>query len=88
MLPNPRKTTSVRQLGQIDIEDLRQAVIAIPEHVWEAGDGIAYHFKEGQAVEVSNMAVHGVENAGKSDRIHLIFEYYDVDQPDSDWINS
>ena len=194
MWPNPRKTTSVRPLGQIDIDDLRQAVMAIPEHVWDAEDsqkpnrfdaldrtrhivfrfvsdtrdwrqsydrplwaqwrpklmpimmmavraygyehgmfprvmlarmgaggvihphrdanpaakwphkihvpvttnenvrffvdGIAYHFREGQAVEVSNMAVHGVENAGKSDRIHLIFEYYDMDQRDPDWVDS
>ena len=193
MWPNPRKTTSVRPLGQIDINDLRHVVRAIPEDVWElenaqkpnrfdaldrtrhivfrfvsdtrdwrqsydrplwgqwqaelmpimmraaqsygyqrgmfprvmlarmgAGgvihphrdanpaakwphkihiplitnddvrffvDGIAYHFKEGEAVEVSNMAVHGVENAGDTDRVHLIFEYYDLDQPDPDWID-
>lgn len=49
-------------------------------------DGIGYHFPEGEAVEVSNMAVHAVENAGDSDRIHLIFEYYDLDQPDPAWI--
>ena len=40
-------------------------------------DGVGYHFPEGEAVEVSNMAVHAVENAGDTDRIHLIFEYYD-----------
>ena len=51
-------------------------------------DGIGYHFAEGEAVEVSNMAVHAVENAGDSDRIHLIFEYYDLDQPDPDWIGT
>ncbi|MHB8911822.1 MAG: aspartyl/asparaginyl beta-hydroxylase domain-containing protein [Lysobacter sp.] len=50
-------------------------------------DGIGYHFKEGEAVEVSNMAVHAVENAGDSDRIHLIFEYYDLDQPDPEWVS-
>jgi len=45
-----------------------------------------YHFPEGEAVEVDNMGVHAVRNAGASDRIHLIFEYYDRDQPDPDWV--
>ena len=48
-------------------------------------DGIGYHFAEGDAVEVNNMGVHAVENAGASDRIHLIFEYYDEDQPPPAW---
>lgn len=43
-----------------------------------------HHFKQGQAVEVNNLGVHAVKNDGGSDRIHLIFEYYDVDQPS--WI--
>lgn len=50
-------------------------------------DEVGYHFEEGEAVEVSNMAVHAVTNAGDTDRIHLIFEYYDLDQPEPDWIN-
>ena len=192
MLPNPRKTTSIRKLGQVDIARLRTAVLAIPEIVWDAEnedkpnrfealdrtrhivfrfvsnfrdwrqsydrplwaewkaliepvlaeatrdygyqqgvfprvmlarmapggiikphrdanpaakwphkihvplltndrvtffvDGVGYHFPEGEAVEVSNMAVHAVENAGTTDRIHLIFEYYDPDQPEPDWL--
>ena len=45
-----------------------------------------YHFPEGEAVEVNNMGMHAVRNDGASDRIHLIFEYYDLDQPDPDWI--
>ena len=36
---------------------------------------------EGEAVEVNNLGVHGVENRGSTDRIHLIFEYYDLDSP-------
>ncbi len=44
------------------------------------GDQI-HHFPEGQAVEVNNMGVHAVHNGGDSDRIHLIFEYFDPDQP-------
>lgn len=193
MHANPRKTTSIRPLGHVDITALREAVLAIPEGVWDAEnadkpnrfealdrtrhivfrfvtnfrdwrqsydrplwsqwrerleplmaqavkpyryeraafprvmlarmapggvikphrdanpaakwphkihvplltnpgvtffvDGIGYHFKEGEAVEVSNMAVHAVENAGDSDRIHLIFEYYDLDQPDPEWVS-
>jgi hypothetical protein len=192
MLPNPRKTTSIRKLGQVDIARLRAAVLAIPETTWDAEnedkpnrfealdrtrhivfrfvsnfrdwrqsydrplwaewkaliepvlaeathdygyqqgvfprvmlarmapggiikphrdanpaakwphkihvplltndkvtffvDGVGYHFPEAEAVEVSNMAVHAVENAGTTDRIHLIFEYYDPDQPEPDWL--
>ena len=190
--PNPRKTTSIRRLGAVDIAALRAAVLAIPEQVWDQEnaekpnkfealdrtrhivfrfvssvgdwrqsydrplwsewsamlkpvlaqatqaygyargafprvmlarmapggiikphrdtnpaakwphkihvplltnpqvtfyiDGIGYHFDEGEAVEVSNMAVHAVQNAGNTDRIHLIFEYFDQDQPDPEWI--
>jgi aspartyl/asparaginyl beta-hydroxylase (cupin superfamily) len=51
-------------------------------------DGVGYHLANGEAVEVSNMAVHSVENAGTGDRIHLIFEYYDLDQPPPHWLES
>ena len=46
-------------------------------------DGVGYQLPEGEAVEVNNMGVHAVENRGSTDRIHLIFEYYDLDQPGS-----
>ena len=49
-------------------------------------DGKAYHLPEGEAVEVNNMAVHAVENRGTTDRTHLIFEYYDADQPEPAWL--
>ena len=49
-------------------------------------DGKAYHLPEGEAVEVNNMAVHAVENHGTTDRTHLIFEYYDADQPEPAWL--
>jgi hypothetical protein len=49
-------------------------------------DGQKYQMAEGEAVEVNNMGVHSVENRGNVDRIHLIFEYFDADQPDPDWI--
>ena len=190
--PNPRKTTSIRALGQVDIAALREAVLAISEAMWDAenagkpnrfqaldatrhilfrfperlsdwrtgqdrplmnewrsllepvlaaataayhyerGDfprimlanmapggvihphrdtnasakwphkihvplttndkvtfyveGQGYHFAEGEAVEVNNMGLHAVANAGSGHRVHLIFEYYDCDQPEPDWL--
>jgi hypothetical protein len=50
-------------------------------------DGRAYHLPVGEVFEVNNMAVHAVRNDGDTDRIHLIFEYYDADQPDPDWVS-
>jgi hypothetical protein len=49
-------------------------------------DGAGYHLAEGEATEVNNMGLHAVENRGSTDRIHLIFEYFDVDQPVPDWL--
>jgi hypothetical protein len=46
-----------------------------------------HHFPVGQAFEVNNMGPHAVKNEGDSDRIHLIFEYYDLDQPAPDWVD-
>lgn len=48
--------------------------------------GAAHHLEVGEAVEVDNLAPHWVRNGGASDRIHLIFEYYDADQPDPAWL--
>ncbi len=48
--------------------------------------GAEHHFPVGEAVEVDNLGPHWVRNGGDSDRIHLIFEYYDADQPDPDWL--
>lgn len=194
MTVNPRKTETVRRLGTVDIARLREAVLAIPEEVWEREngdkpnrfdaldrtfhipfrfvrdfddwrvsddmrlwqewreliepalaqatapygyrrgayprimlarmapggvihphrdgnpsakwphkihiplqtnpgvtfevDGVGYHMAEGEAVEVNNMAVHAVSNTGRTNRIHLIFEYYDIDQPEPEWIHA
>ena len=49
------------------------------------GDAI-HHFPVGGAVEVNNLGPHAVRNDGETDRIHLIFEYYDADQPEPDWL--
>lgn len=191
--PNPRKTTTVRPLGSVDIAGLREAVLAIPEPVWDEEDAkkpnrfdtldktqhiifrmvssnfidwrgaedrplwapwrpllqpvmdaatapygyargtfprvmlarmapggvirphfdsnlaakwphkihvplltnpnvtffvnqVPHHFAEGEAVEVNNMGPHAVRNEGSTDRIHLIFEYYDLDQPEPEWL--
>jgi len=190
---NPRKTTTVRQLGPVDIAALRTAVLAIPEEVWAAENagkpnrfealgatrhivfrfidsprdwrgshdrpawarwrnqlepvlapavrdygyargmfprvmlasmppggvihphvdanpaakwphkihvplttnpgvvsffgGEERYFPEGEAVEVDNLGPHWVRNDGDADRVHLIFEYYDADQPDPDWLS-
>lgn len=35
MYPNPRKTTSIRRLGAVDIAALKAAVSAIPESLWQ-----------------------------------------------------
>lgn len=192
MYPNPRKTQSIRRLGTIDVGPLRDAVLAIPEALWDAENAgkpnrfetltttrhivfrfvsnfvdwrssydrplwsewkpliepvlaaatadygyrraafprvmlarmapggeiephrdtnpaaqwphkihvplvtnpdvtffvadVPYHFEEGEAVEVNNMAFHAVTNRGATDRIHLIFEYFDLDQPEPQWI--
>ncbi|NQE60632.1 aspartyl/asparaginyl beta-hydroxylase domain-containing protein [Caulobacter sp. RHG1] len=192
MSGNPRKTTSVRPLGPVDIEALRAAVLATPEDVWAAENaakpnrfealgttrhivfrfidsprdwrsshdrpawaswrgllapvldgavrdygyaqgvfprvmlarmppggvihphidanpaakwphkihvplttnpgvvsffgGAERSFPIGEAVEVDNLGPHWVRNDGETDRIHLIFEYYDADQPDPDWL--
>ena len=190
--PNPRKTASIRRLGTVDIAALREAVLTIPEEIWNAEneskpnrfgaldatrhiifrfvsnfldwrqsyerplwndwrtllepvlaaatapygyargafprvmlarmapggvihphrdqnpaakwphkihvpiltnegvtfsvDGKGYHFAEGEVVEVNNMGLHAAENRGSTDRIHLIFEYYDLDQPEPEWL--
>ena len=51
-------------------------------------DGAHFHLPEGEAAEVNNMGVHSVENRGTTDRIHLIFEYYDLDEPAPDWVDA
>lgn len=192
MLANPRKTSSVRSLGPVDIVRLQAAVLAIPEDVWDAEDaqkpnrfkvldttrhivvrfvdnprdwrkshdypgwpewrdllepvlweavrqygysqgvfprvmlarlpaggqihphidanpaamwphkihvplltnaavvsyfgGAERHFPSGEAVEVNNLGPHWVRNNGSTDRVHLIFEYYDAAQLEPAWL--
>ncbi len=56
------------------------------DNVLSCFGGRELHFPVGQAVEVNNLGPHWVRNGGESDRIHLIFEYYDADQPDPAWL--
>ena len=42
----------------------------------------SYHLEEGKAYEVNNIVHHAVKNTGASDRIHLIFEYFNADRRD------
>ncbi len=48
--------------------------------------GVEHYFPPGEAVEVDNLGPHWVRNGGDTDRIHLIFEYYDADQPEPSWL--
>ena len=43
--------------------------------------GEPHHFPKGAAVEVNNLGPHWVRNQGATDRVHLIFEVFDLDQP-------
>ena len=38
-----------------------------------------HHFQVDHAYEVNNLGLHAVRNDGDTDRIHLIFEYFDAD---------
>lgn len=48
--------------------------------------GGTHRFAPGEAVEVNNLGPHWVRNEGDTDRVHLIFEYYDADQPEPGWL--
>ncbi len=70
--------------------DLYDSQIHVP---LVTNDGVVFfcggserHFPVGEAVEVSNLGPHWVRNDGDTDRIHLIFEYYDAEQPEPDWL--
>jgi len=48
--------------------------------------GGEHRFAPGEAVEVNNLGPHWVRNEGDTDRVHLIFEYYDADQSEPGWL--
>jgi len=43
-----------------------------------------FHLTPGHAYELNNLAPHGAENAGATDRIHLILEVYDSESSATD----
>ena len=45
-------------------------------------DPDVHYFQVGHAYEVNNLGLHAVRNDGDTDRIHLIFEYYNPDDCD------
>lgn len=45
----------------------------------------AFHLREGVAYEVNNIVPHSAENAGSTDRIHLIFEVFDEQEQAAVW---
>lgn len=49
-----------------------------PETLFRVGDQVR-NIKVGEIVEVNNKRVHAVDNDGDRDRIHLIFECYNMD---------
>lgn len=53
-----------------------------PQVTFFIGDQ-GHKLEVGKAYEVNNLGKHAVRNEGTTDRIHLIFEYYDLDQPDT-----
>jgi hypothetical protein len=50
--------------------------------------GSERHFPAGRAVEVDNLGLHWVRNHGDTPRVHLIFEYYDAEQPEPEWLEA
>ena len=48
--------------------------------------GGEHHFPPGAAAEVNNLGPRWVRNQRDTDRVHLIFEYHDADQPDPPWL--
>ncbi len=60
------------------IHKIHVPLITNPETIFHIGQQ-SKHILAGEIVEVNNKRVHSVKNAGEQDRIHLIFECYNVD---------
>jgi hypothetical protein len=54
------------------------------DQAWIDVGGRRFHLHPGHAYELNNLAPHGAENAGASDRIHLILEVYDSESSATD----
>lgn len=55
-------------------------LITNPKAVF-VSNGDSSHLEAGFAYEVNNIAAHSAANLGDSDRIHLIFEVFEHDDP-------
>lgn len=60
------------------IHKIHVPLITNPETIFHVG-GQAKHLPVGEIVEVNNKRMHAVKNDGKQDRIHFIFECYNMD---------
>ncbi len=60
------------------IHKIHVPLITNPETIFHVGRQ-AKHLSEGEIVEVNNKRTHSVRNDGDQDRIHFIFECYNMD---------
>ena len=60
------------------IHKIHVPLITNPETVFHVGSQ-AEHLPAGEIIEVNNKRVHSVKNGGDADRIHFIFECYNLD---------
>jgi hypothetical protein len=64
-----------------DVSSVRPHKIHVPivtnrEVEYWGGDEI-FHLEKGWSYEVNNRIPHGGKNGGRTDRVHLIFDYFD-----------
>ncbi len=60
------------------VHKIHVPLITNPETIFHVGN-LSKHLPEGEIVEVNNKRTHSVKNDGDQDRIHFIFECYNVD---------
>ena len=60
------------------IHKIHVPLITNPETIFHVG-GKARHLPVGEIIEVNNKRVHAVKNDGEQDRVHFIFECYNMD---------
>ena len=60
------------------IHKIHVPLITNPETIFHVGEQ-AKHLPAGEIIEVNNKRIHSVRNDGDEDRVHLIFECYNMD---------
>ena len=60
------------------IHKIHVPLITNPETIFHVGEQ-SKHLPVGEIIEVNNKRIHAVKNDGEHDRIHLIFECYNMD---------